>query len=77
MAPKRLPRGTRKDGVTLFYEVERENKSTWAAVAEHAGMSPSALFDVMVTHLELDERGYPVWLPEQPLRDGELPIDPA
>lgn len=40
-------------------------------------MSASQLFDVMVETLQVDEDGYPVWLPEKPVRDrqGELPID--
>lgn len=77
MAPKRLPRGSRKDPATLFYEVERAHKEKWGEIAAHAGMSPSALFDLMVDNLELDDRGFPTWLPAQPLRDGELPIDSA
>ncbi|WP_344257677.1 hypothetical protein [Agromyces humatus] len=63
--------------MTLGYDVERTNKDRWADIAAHVGMSPSALFDRMVENIELDGRGYPTWLPEQPLKDGELPIDPA
>lgn len=77
MTPRRLPRGTRIDPVTLGYDVERVNKDRWASLAAHVGMSPSALFDQMVENLPLDDRGFPTWLPEQPLRDGELPIDSA
>lgn len=77
MATKRLPRGTRVDPVSLGYDVERGNKDTWAMWARHAGFSPSAFFDLMVENTQLDDRGFPPWLPEQPLRDGELPIDPA
>jgi hypothetical protein len=77
MAARRLPRGTRLDAVTLFYEVEREHKERWATIADHVGLSPSALFDVMVANIQLDERGYPIWMPEKPQRDGELPIDTA
>lgn len=75
MVQRRLPRGTRIDAVTLGYEVERSSKERWAQIAEHVGISQSALFDVMVQNMQLDERGYPVWLPEKPARDGELPID--
>lgn len=77
MTPRRLPRGTRKDPVTLGYDVERQNKDQWGKIAAHVGMSPSALFDLMVENIQLDERGYPVWLPQKPTRDGELPIDSA
>jgi len=77
MAVRRLPRGTRIHPVTLGYDVERVNKDRWAGIAEHVGMSASALFDRMVENIALDELGYPLWLPEQPLLDGELPIDPA
>ncbi|WP_448812163.1 hypothetical protein [Agromyces bauzanensis] len=73
----RLPRGTRIDPVTLGYDVERANKNKWKGIADHVGISPSALFDAMVENIELDDRGYPTWLPEQPLKDGELPIAPA
>lgn len=77
MTVRRLPRGTRKDPVTLGYDVERANKDRWAAIATHVGMSPSALFDRMVENVQLDGRGRPVWLPTEPLADGELPIDAA
>jgi hypothetical protein len=77
MASTRLPRGTRREVVTLGYDVERDNKDRWAKIAAHVGMSASALFDAMVENIELDERGYPVWLPEKPPIDGELPIDSA
>jgi hypothetical protein len=72
MTPRRLPRGTRKDPVTLGYDVERVNKDRWAAVAANAGVSPSALFDRMVETIELDENGAPTWFKRS---DGELPID--
>ena len=71
MAPRRLPRGTRKEPVTLGYDVEKVNKDRWAQIASQSGMSPSALFDRMVETIELDESGRHVWLPAA---EG-LPID--
>jgi hypothetical protein len=63
--------------VTLGYDVERTSKDQWKRIADHVGISPSALFDLMVENIELDDRGYPVWLPVKPAPDGELPIDSA
>ena len=79
MTTPRRDRGTRIDPVALGWEVERTNKSRFAQIAKHSGMSASQLFDVLVETLQLDDEGYPVWLPEKPIRDrdGELPIDSA
>ncbi|MCS5524831.1 hypothetical protein NY551_19010 [Curtobacterium flaccumfaciens pv. oortii] len=74
MTPRRLPRGTRKDPVTLGYDVERVNKDKWAEIAADAGVSPSALFDRMVETIERDENGVPTWFKRS---DEELPIEPA
>ncbi|GAB3611573.1 hypothetical protein GCM10027414_36990 [Humibacter ginsengiterrae] len=71
MAPRRLPRGTRKDPVSLGYAVERENKQRWEQIAKNCGVSSAALFDVMVETVELDAHGRPVWFPDT---EG-LPID--
>lgn len=78
MAVKRLPRNTRIDSITMGLMVERANKDRFAAIARNADMTSSALFDALVEHMPLDERGYPIWLPERPEpKDGELPIDSA
>ncbi|AYG05545.1 hypothetical protein [Gryllotalpicola protaetiae] len=61
MAPRRLPRGSRKNPATLFYDVEKANKDRWSEIAARAEVSPSALFDRMVETIELDERGLPTW----------------
>lgn len=76
MAAKRRPRGTLVDPTQLGYPVERANKNKFAAVARNANISAAALFDLLVENMELNERGYPVWL-EVPLaaRDEELLID--
>ena len=71
MTPPRRPRGSRKDPVAIGYDVERENKDRWADIARNAGVSPSALFDLMVESIELDEHGVPLWFK----RPEELPID--
>lgn len=77
MAARRLPRGTRKDPVVFPLSVEKRNRDRWKEIAELNSISPSAMFDAMVEHIDLDLRGRPTWLPEVPPRDGELPIDSA
>lgn len=79
MTAPRRDRGTRIDPRTLGWEVEQVNKLRFAAIAAHSGLSASQLFDLMVEAMELDDEGYPVWLPKKPVRDreGELPIDSA
>ena len=77
MAPRRRPRGTLLDPVSMGYEVERASKAKLDAVAERAGVSSAVLFERMVEHLELTDQGLPVWWPEELSRDGELPIDSA
>lgn len=78
MAAKRRPRGTLVDPVQLGYPVERANKDKFANAARNANISAAALFDLLVENMELNERGYPVWLAEQlAARDEELPIDSA
>lgn len=72
MTPRRLPRGTRQQPVTLGYDVEKVNKDRWAEIAGNAKVSPSALFDRMVETIELDEHGVPTWFKRS---DEELPID--
>lgn len=76
MTPRRRARGSLREPVSLGYDVERDNKERWKAIAAHAGVSPSFLFDLMVENIELTDRGVPTWFPEQPqIGDGELPID--
>ncbi|WP_440711641.1 hypothetical protein [Herbiconiux sp. YIM B11900] len=77
MAPRRRPRGTLIDPVSMGYEVERASKARFDAVAERAGVSSAVLFERMVDHLELTDQGLPIWWPEELPRDGELPIDSA
>lgn len=72
MTPRRLPRGTRQQPVSLGYDVERTNKDRWKEIADHVGISPSALFDRMVETIELDGNGIPVWYKRS---DEELPIN--
>lgn len=76
MAP-RLPRGTRQRPVTAGWEIELESREFFNRLAAHSGMSAGALFDSLMPHIPLDHRGRPTWLPPEPLKDGELPIDPA
>ncbi len=71
---RRRERGTRVDPVAVGYEVERAAKQRFEAIANHAGVSGSVLFEQMVEHVELNDQGIPVWMPPRE-RDGELPID--
>ena len=74
----RRKRGTLVHPATLGYEVEAEAKERFDALARHAGVSSAVFFERVVENIELNERGLPVWWPEQPaLVDGELPIDTA
>lgn len=78
MSYPRLPRNTRIEPVSIRFLIERKNKERFAAIAAHSNYSASALFDVMVENIQLDDEGYPVWLPERPThQNGELPIDSA
>lgn len=74
MAPRRLPRGTRKDPVPVGYRIESEYKTRLDNVARNAGVSTSVLIEHMVEHLELTDQGIPVWWTPLP-RDEELPIN--
>lgn len=76
MAP-RLPRGTRVAPVTAGWEIEKATRERFNAIAARSGMSGGALLDQLAEHMPLDERGRPIWLPAEPLKDGELPIDAA
>lgn len=86
MVAKRRPWGTRKDPFFYGLSVERANAERWKRIAEHNGISASAMFDLMVENIELTMSGRPVWLPA-PLvepesltrtpKDGELHIDAA
>lgn len=59
MASRRLPRGTRIDPVVFPLSVERTSRDKWKEIADHNGISPSAMFDAMVVNIELDMRGRP------------------
>jgi hypothetical protein len=75
MASRRRPRGSLVDGVPIGYVVERSAKDRLDAIAVRAGVSSAVMFEHVMAHLELTSRGLPVTWPEQPVRDGELPID--
>lgn len=78
MAPYRRPRGTLRDGAHLGYAIERDAKNRLDALADHAKVSSAVFLEQLIAHVELNERGLPVWWPEQPeLEDGELPINTA
>lgn len=76
MAPRRRPRGSLVDPISLGYEVERVAKNKLDSVAENAGVSSSVMFEHIIEHLQLTDQGLPVTWPEKS-RDEELPIDTA
>jgi hypothetical protein len=58
--------------------IEQHSKDRVASIAERLGVADSAFVDEMIAHLELDDRGVPVWWPYPvSVDDGELPIDEA
>lgn len=73
---KRRPRGSLIDPVGVHWDVEREYKQKFEAIAEKADVSAAVLFELVVANLPLTDQGIPVWMPERS-RDGELPIDTA
>ncbi|WP_454115742.1 hypothetical protein [Microbacterium lacticum] len=77
MAPRRRPRGTLVDPVSVGYVVEAEAKRKLDDVADLAGVSSAVMFEHIMKHLELNGRGLPITWPQQELHHGELPIDTA
>lgn len=77
MAPKRRPRGSFIDPITLGYEVEREVKDYFDELAARAGVTRGRFFEEVVKHIPVTDRGLPTWWPEPEPEDGELPIDTA
>lgn len=66
-----------RDPVPTGYVIERATKERLDALAEHANVSSALFFERLVENVELNERGLPIWWPDQQPRDGELPIDSA
>lgn len=61
----------------MGYVVEREKKDLLDRIADNAKVSSAVMFEEIMNHLELNNRGLPVWWPDQELNDGELPIEAA
>lgn len=72
MAPRRRPRGTLVNPVSIGYEVEREAKEQFDAIAERLGVSSAVFFEQVVAHIDLTSEGVPTWWE----RPEELPINP-
>ena len=72
----RRPNGTVGETLITGWRIRKANKRQVAAVAAAAGISESALVDLMIEKLPLTDQGIPSWLPEKD-RSEELPIDPA
>ncbi|MBO9041453.1 MULTISPECIES: hypothetical protein [Curtobacterium] len=75
------PRKRRKailNPVRSSWLIEQDSKDRVTSIAERVGVADSAFVDEMISHLELDSRGVPVWWPYPvSVDDGELPIDEA
>jgi hypothetical protein len=65
------------DPVAIGYVIERSAKDRLDQIAEHAEVSSAVMFERLIEHTELTDRGVPVWWPEPEPKDGELPIDSA
>ena len=72
---QKLPRGTRRDSMSMGLLVERSNKEKFAEIARNCGMTASGFFDYLVEHMPLDDNGRPVFIDLD--EDGRLPLDAA
>ncbi|MBT1611868.1 hypothetical protein [Curtobacterium poinsettiae] len=74
-ADHRRARGTLVDPVTVGFEVERSSRERFKTMAADSQLSAAALFELVVDHLEAEQKaGRTPWLPEKD-RTEELPID--
>ncbi|WP_201518819.1 hypothetical protein [Gulosibacter hominis] len=74
---KRRRRGTRVDPVQVNYQISRETKLQFEAMANAAGVSKGVFFEELVAHLtatQLSDRGVPRWMPQPEPDENELPI---
>lgn len=74
MAPRRRPRGSLVDPISVGYVVEQASKDRLDAIAQNAGVSSSLMYEQLIEHVELTDQGIPVWWKPLP-RDEELPIN--
>jgi len=72
---QKLPRGTRRDSMSMGLLVERSNKEKFAEIARNCGMTASGFFDYLVEDMPLDDNGRPVFIDLD--EDGRLPLDAA
>ncbi len=72
---QKLPRGTRRDSMSMGLLVERSNKEKFAEIAANCGMTSSGFFDFLVEHMPLDKEGRPSFF--EFTDDGRLPLDAA
>ncbi len=77
MAQQKTLRGTVQVPKQQRFTVDAETKRRFDSIARKAGVSKSYFFTRLVENIELTDQGLPVWWPEEPPRDGELPIDSA
>lgn len=63
-----------KDPVSLGWEIDREVKDQFAALARKSGYTNSALLELMMRSVELTDDGIPTWVPQK-TNEGQLPID--
>lgn len=75
MNVRRRPRGSLVEPRRVTVTLEAEWDEYLVKLANHLTTTKSALTQWLIASAELDERGFPVGWPEEPRRDGELPID--
>jgi len=71
MAGPYRTRGTVVDPVQTTVRIERATRNRLRSVAAQAGISSSALIELMVEHTDWTAAGMPSWLP---VRDEGMPI---
>lgn len=60
--------------ISVGYLIEQSSKDLLDGIALKAGVSSSAMLELVLQHTALNADGIPVWF-TRPETDGELPID--
>ena len=63
----RRPRGANADNVQVGYWISHEAKQVLIEVSDKLGVSASQGLDLILTHLERDADGLPLWADQVPL----------
>ncbi|MFS0701768.1 ribbon-helix-helix protein, CopG family [Cellulomonas sp. 179-A 4D5 NHS] len=77
-ARARRPRGSLDPDRTtaVFAKVDVDTKAALDAIADRSGVSMGVVLEQVAKHLELDDRGLPVWWPQNAQQE-ELPLKTA